>query len=264
MTTINRKQPMRTAEIDLLNQVDTNTGDIETNRKNLAQEVINRTNADTALGNRITQETIARTQADTQLQANIDTETNQRKAADTQLQTNLGNEVTRAKAAEVANSTAITNEVTRATTAEQTLTTNLGNEVTRAKAAEVANANSITSLQGRFPIQTDDIGVSQVTNAKLEYSIQQQLTFLQTVPAMEFGTSNSVDVSANSNVTVDVTFGSTKTKAPIVLCGLQHTSGNLSCIVTGVTNQQFSVTVYNLSSTAVSGVTIDWLAISGR
>lgn len=230
MPTISKQQPMRPAEIDLVDQVNTNTGDIETNRKNLAQEVTDRTNADTALGNRIT------------------TETNERKDA------------------------------------EQVNATAISDETTRAKAAEEANAQNITNLQNRFPIQTDDIGDLQVSNAKLaenavttdriadknvttdklEDSIQQQLTFLQTVPAMEFGTSNSVDVSANSNATVDITFGSVKTEAPVVLCGLQHESGNLACIVSGVTNQQCSIIVYNLTSTDVTGVTVDYLAISGR
>lgn len=146
MTTINRKQPMRPAEIDLLNQVDTNTADIATQTERLTQEIADRTNGDNVL----------------------------------------------------------------------------------------------------------------------QQAIQDQLTFLQSVPAQEFGMSKSIDVQANSSSSVDINFGSAMTKAPIVLCGLQHASGNLSCIVNDVTNQKFSVTVYNHSSTNVSGVTIYWLAISGR
>ena len=167
MTTISMQQPMRPAEIDLVNQVNTNTNDIDTNKKNISQEVIDRTNAD-------------------------------------------------------------------------------------------------TELNSKFPVSTDNIADNSVTNTKLATEIQQQLTFLQSVPAMEFNTSNAIDIQANSNTRLDITFATTKTEEPIVLCGLQHESGNLACVVTGVTNQQFSVTVYNLTSTDVSGVTIDWLAISGR
>lgn len=49
MTTISKVQPMRPAEIELVDQVNINTGAIETNRKNLAQEVTDRTNADTEI-----------------------------------------------------------------------------------------------------------------------------------------------------------------------------------------------------------------------
>ncbi len=320
MPTISKQQPMRPAEIDLVDQVNVNTVDIETNRKSLAQEVTDRTNADTALGNRITTETNDRKNTDNTLQANIDAEAQARKAADTTLTNNLNSEIsrakaaeqanataisdeatrakaaeqvnataitdetTRAKAAEEANATAISDEATRAKAAEQVNATAITDETTRAKAAEEANADNITTLQNKFPIKTDDIGDLQVSNAKLaenavttdritdknvtaaklEDSVQQQLTFLQSVPVMEFGTSNSVNVSANSNATVDITFKSVKTEAPVVLCGLQHSSGNLACVVSGVTNQQCSINVYNLTSTDVTGVTVDYLAISGR
>ena len=281
---INMTQPMRPAEIDLVIQVNTNTDNIETNHKAISQEVVDRTNADAAIGNRITTETNDRKNTDNTLQANIDAEAQARKAADTTLTNNLNSEISRAKAAEQANATAISDEATRAKAAEQVNATAITDETTRAKAAEEANADNITTLQNKFPIKTDDIGDLQVSNAKLaenavttdritdknvtaaklEDSVQQQLTFLQSVPVMEFGTSNSVNVSANSNATVDITFKSVKTEAPVVLCGLQHSSGNLACVVSGVTNQQCSINVYNLTSTDVTGVTVDYLAISGR
>lgn len=119
-------------------------------------------------------------------------------------------------------------------------------------------------IENKFPISTNDIADEVVTVAKLDTSIQSQLTSLQSAPNLEFNTSSSFSVSANGYAAMDIKFGSTKTKTPIVLCGLQHTNGNLACIVTGVTNQQFSVRVYNLSSTDVSGITINWLAVSGR
>ena len=236
MSTISKQQPMRPAEIDLIDQVNTNTDNIATQTARLTQEITDRTNADDALGNRITSETNRATAAESTLTQNLATEVSDRKAADTTLQGNIDAEVIRAKAAEEANATAISNEVT-------------------ARENDVkGNADAITALQGKFPVASTD----------LAEDIQQQLTFLQSVPAMEFGTSNSVDVSANSNTSVDITFGSVKTEAPVVLCGLQHESGNLACIVTGVTNSQCSVKVYNLTSTDVTGVTVDYIAISGR
>ena len=316
--TINRTQPMRPAEIDLLNQVDTNTADIATQTARLTQEIADRTNADNVLQKNIDTEAKARTDADTTLQqninneasarqnaddalqANINTEQTRAKSAENTLTTNLNSEIDRAKGAEQANATAISGETaartnadnvlqqninteqTRAESAENTLTTNLNSEIDRAKKSEQANAtaisgetaartnadtglqSSINEINAKFPVQTVNIGDAQVTVAKLEQTIKDQLTFMQSVPEQEFGTSNAIDVQANSNTSINIIFGRTKTKAPIVLCGLQSASGNLSCIVSGVTNQQFSVTVYNNSSTVVSGIIIDWLAISGR
>ena len=132
--------------------------------------------------------------------------------------------------------------------------------VTNAKLA----ADSVTYQKvADNAILTDNISDYSVTPAKLAESIQTQLSFLASVPDLEFGTSNSFDVQGSSYYDVDVAF-TTKTKVPIVLCSLQHATGNLSCIVTGVTNTQFSARVYNLTTTAVSGVTLDWLTISGR
>lgn len=212
MTTINRKQPMRPAEIDLLNQVDTNTANIDTQTERLTQEIADRTKADTTL------------------QQNIDTESKTRADADTELQTSIDN--VNAKF--------------------PVQTANIGDfQVTNVKLAMNA-------------VSTDRILDKNITVDKLEQTIQDQLTFLQSVPMQEFGTSNMIDVPANSSTSIDINFGSTKKEAPIVLCSLRHTSGNLTCMVTGITNEKFSVTVHNLSNAVASRATVDWLAISGR
>lgn len=84
---ISRTQPMRPAEIDLLEHMDSAEGNIEqlqddleeTNRvvgelnSELGQEIDNRELADAALGTRIDDETLARTQADTALGNRLDT-----------------------------------------------------------------------------------------------------------------------------------------------------------------------------------------------
>lgn len=156
--------------------------------------------------------------------------------------------------------------------------------------------NTNTTLNDKFPIATDDIAdnavthdklaatavhatnieASAVTNskiadgaiqsAKLATTIQEQLTFLQTVPSIEFGTSNSTTVSANSHTVIDITFGSTKTEEPVVFPAIQcATAGvNLIATVQSVTNAQCAICITNLGTTDVSDVTVDYLAISGR
>lgn len=91
-------------------------------------------------------------------------------------------------------------------------------------------------------------------------------TIVASTPSMEYGTSNSVSVSAGSHTVVDVTFGTAKTEAPVVFTSLQcPTAGaNIIATVQSVTNAQASIVVVNLGTTDVSDVTVDWLALSGR
>lgn len=185
----------------------------------------------------IAQEIADRIAADTTLQANIDAEASARKAADTALQSDITAE---------------------ATAREQ---------------ADGKLQASIDEVNGKFPVTTDNIADNAITSDKiadgtiniidLNTDIQNQLSFLASVPDLEFGTSNSFNVSANSYYDCTVTF-TTKTEAPIVLCGLQHTTGNMTYIVTDVTNQQFNARVFNLTTVDITGVTLDWLTISGR
>ena len=90
---ISKVQPMRPAEIKLV-------GLANTLESGLAQEITDRTNADTALQTNINNETAAREAADTVLQDNIDAEASTRAAADTALQTNINNETAAREAAD--------------------------------------------------------------------------------------------------------------------------------------------------------------------
>lgn len=179
-----------------------------------------------------------------------------------------------------ANEAAIAQEVQDRIAADTTLQNNINAEASAREAADTTLTNNLASIsdrvamvEGYFPVATaniadsaveaDKIADGTITETKLNEGIQNQLSFLASVPEFEFGTSNSFSVQGSSYHDVNVTF-KTKTKAPIVLCGLQHATGNLDCVVTTVTNQQFSARVYNLTTTDVSDVTLDWLTISGR
>lgn len=98
------------------------------------------------------------------------------------------------------------------------------------------------------------------------YSLRQVAAFVETLPAIEFGTSNAVTVPAVSQATVEVTFGSAKTEAPVLFVNLQHSAayGDLTWYVQSVTNQQAAIVVVNNGSEEATGITVDWLAISGR
>lgn len=96
---ISKQQPMRPAEIDLIDAVNEHeqtlnlhTQSLNTLANGLASETSNREAADIALGVRIDNEAQARTNADTALGIRIDNETQARTAADTALGRRIDNE----------------------------------------------------------------------------------------------------------------------------------------------------------------------------
>ena len=227
---VSLQQPMRPAEIALVELSNANEAAI-------AQEITNREAADITLQNNINSEETARKESDATLQSNINAEASEREAADTTLQ----------------------NNITEETTARNHEDTKL--------------QSGIDEINAKFPVTTDNIADNAINSNKiadgtisaidLDTDIQNQLSFLASLPDMEFGTSDSFYIQANSYYDCTVTFN-TKTTIPIVLCGLQHETGNMACTITSVTNQQFSARVFNLTATDITAAKIDWLAISGR
>ena len=227
---VSLQQPMRPAEIALIELANANEAAI-------AQEITNREAADTTLQNNINSEETARKESDATLQANINAEANARETADTTLQNNINA------------------------------------EETARKQEDGKLQSGIDEINAKFPVATDSIADNAINSNKiadgtisaidLDTDIQNQLSFLASLPVMEFGTSDSFDIQANSYYDCTVTFN-TKTTIPIVLCGLQHETGNMACTITSVTNQQFSARVFNLTATDITAAKIDWLAISGR
>lgn len=108
-------------------------GSIQEVADNLAQEILDRTQADTTINN------------------NISSLTNRVKVNENKLTIINGNEATTGsianaiKQAKSYTNTTVTAEQTRAENAEQKLTSNLASEVTRAKGAESANATAIAN-----------------------------------------------------------------------------------------------------------------------
>lgn len=99
----------------------------------------------------LAQEILDRTQADTTINGNVSSLTNRVKVNEDKLTTINGNEATTGsianaiKQAKSYTDTTVTAEQTRAENAEQKLTSDLASEVTRAKGAESANATAIAN-----------------------------------------------------------------------------------------------------------------------
>lgn len=98
------------------------------------------------------------------------------------------------------------------------------------------------------------------------YSLATLGDTVATIPAVEYGYTDTLTVPANSSIEATVTFGSEKAEAPNMQCSVQDkgdTMHKLTCCVGAVTTTTAAVTVWNDSDTDTTAV-VDWLAISGR
>lgn len=153
-------------------------GNIDTVEANLAQELLDRATADTALQTNLNTEVDRATAKENEIAGNLTAEINTRTSevatlttnlatevsnrttaindevtarsdADTALQNNINTEKARAEAAELALDTKITDEVTRATGAEALLQTNIDNEKARAEEVETQLGADIAAEETR-------------------------------------------------------------------------------------------------------------------
>lgn len=160
--------------------------------------------------------------------------------------------------------------------------------------------NRVTTIEGKFPVDTENIAdgaITQdklatyavgsneiqdkavltanladnavtstkiadgtITNAKLDSTLA---ALIASFPTLTYGESAATTVQANSNVLVDITFPNTLTEAPNVYC-MARSTVCVECNVEQVTNSQVSIRLYNNTNSDAESVSIDWLAISGR
>lgn len=113
---------------------------------------------------------------------------------------------------------------------------------------------------------SSDFKIGTTSKENESVSLKSIANFVQTIPTIEYGTSNSLNVPAASSATFDVTFKSTKTEAPVMFFSVQCASASAPLLVhaQSVSNTQAAVVVENASNSDISNVTIDWLALSGR
>ena len=237
-TPINKVQPMREAEIDIADYIN---GD-------LANELVDLHNTDA------------------QLQKNIDAEQERAEAAEKKLTLDLATEVERAKAAEKVLTDDLATEVERATSAEGVLQTNINTENKRAVAAEDVLNGLYGDLAAKFPVQTENIGDAQVTEAKLEADLQTLLEFCKTLPDFEFGYSEVVSIPASGTTSVEITFNKTFDETPQVFTEVMCNTLNniLVSHVTYVDTTKATIKLYNGGVGQVDNVTVDYLALAGR
>lgn len=111
-------------------------------------------------------------------------------------------------------------------------------------------------------IENDNITDGTIALAKLVESVQHIIT--QT-PEFERGQSNSLSIPANSALDGEVTFTSQKADTPSVFLSVEDSTGtNYSSCVTAVSATEFHYRIINNSGTDAAGVTLTWLALSGR
>lgn len=252
MAQISKSQPIRPAEIELIEQVNGNTTNIGTLTTGLENEITNRTNADGALQNSIDAESNARTSADNAITNNV---------------ASLGESLNQTK-------TDLENEIANRSNADIVLKNRLSAETSERTKADSALQASINTVNSKFPVTNANLAANsvkegniadeQVTMTKLSSEVQSQLSSMASIPVIQYGTSSIANVAGNGSTDVTIGFGTTKTDPPIVICGIQHTSGNLTCMVTQVTASEFTARIFNAGSTDVDAVTLDYIALSSR
>lgn len=124
-----------------------------------------------------------------------------------------------------------------------------------------AHTDTANSLSWGLVV-TDDITADNVTIDKLDASTR---AIIEQTPQFERGISNSIEVPANSAVDGEITFSTTKVDTPQVFITIEDATGtNFSTVITSVDTSEFHYRVINNSNSDASGVTINWLALSGR
>ena len=234
-TPINKVQPMREAEQDMADYLNGTVAPY------MVQETQERKTADAA-------------------------EKARAEAAESKLTADLATEVARAKDAEETNANSITAETERATAAEDVLQTNINTENKRAVAAEDVLNGLYGDLAAKFPVQTENIGDAQVTEAKLAIDIQELLALCKTLPDFEFGYSEAVSIPASGTTSVEIVFNKTFEETPQVFTEVMCNTLNniLVAHVTYVDTSKATIKLYNGGVGQVDNVTVDYLALAGR
>lgn len=187
------------------------------------------------------------------LETGLAQEVSERKAADATLQTDIDAETkTRSDMDKLLQSNIDTEAVTR------------GNaDATLQKAIETEETNRV---EGDRTLQ-DNI---ETTKTELQTDIETAKTELQTLfegftRQFEWGSQDEIEVIANNNTVITVTFTEEKTELPIVLITLQNANGetavNAYAALRDVSTTEFHVRIYNLDETNNQQLKVNWLAI---
>lgn len=147
-------------------------------------------------------------------------------------------------------------EAERAQAVENTMQANITAENKRAVAAEDVLNALYGNLAAKFPVE----------KASLASDIQTLLSFCETLPAFEFGYSESVSIPASGTTSVEVTFDKMFDETPQVFTEVMCNTLNniLVAHVTYVDTTKATIKLYNGGVGQVDNVTVDYLALAGR
>lgn len=104
----------------------------------------------------------------------------------------------------------------------------------------------------------------------LQQNIETTKTELQTMfegfaKQFEWGSQEEIEVIADNNTVITITFTEEKTEAPIVLITLENANGetavNAYAALRDVSTTEFHVRIYNLDETNNQQLKVNWLAI---
>lgn len=109
---------------------------------------------------------------------------------------------------------------------------------------------------------TNDAAISV---SELDSSLQSNLSFLESMPEIEFGYSDVGTIPAGSSVTKHVTFANVKAEAPCFIpVAYQNGDGKVFAKVKYTTTTEAVVVLFNIGDDQATNVTFDWVSFAGR
>lgn len=131
------------------------------------------------------------------------------------------------------------------------------------KAREDANLTLQTAIESE---ETNRVNGDEELQKNIETTkTELQTMFEEFTNKLEWGSQDEIEVIANNNTVITVTFTEEKTEAPIVLITLQNNNGetaiNAYAALKDVSTTEFHVRIYNLDETNNQQVKVNWLAI---
>lgn len=156
--------------------------------------------------------------------------------------------------------TGLAQEVEDRKNADNKLQANIDAEATARETADATLQKAIEDEETNR-VEGDKTLQQNIKTAKTEL----QTLFEGFTKQFEWGSQDEIEVIANNNTVITVTFTEEKTEAPIVLITLQNANGettvNAYAALRDVSTTEFHVRIYNLDETNNQQLKVNWLAI---
>lgn len=143
---------------------------------------------------------------------------------------------------------------------DEALQKNIDNEAQTRQKTDTTLQTAITNEETNR-VNNDNILQQNIEKTKTEL----QTMFSEFTDQLEWGSQDEIEVIANNNTVITVTFTEEKESTPIVLITLQNDDGetqvNAYASLKDISTTEFHVRIYNLDKSNNQKLRVNWLAI---